>query len=185
MLQRDMKKTDIERMINDKGDFVQIDYLTKFIKLSPPIDMKKYAYLKLAGIHLRRRMYQDAAKMFRGAAINSLTFKEQKENYLREAKSYIKAQKFEDSQKALKKSFAEANLKERRELYDELVSFYKKEGEELLKKGLPGKATSLFEKLIRMKLTVEDKKHAKEKLLALYQKLGKTKDYDFLKTIEY
>jgi tetratricopeptide (TPR) repeat protein len=184
MLTKDMKKADIEEILKDKGDFIQIDYLDRFIKDSPPIDMKRFAYEKLARIYLDRNMFENAALMFKNVAINSITFKEQQENYIKEAKCYIRAGRFDEVQNALKKAFAEANKKDRRKMYDEVVAYYKKTGEDYEKARLPGKSISLYEKLIRMKLTVEDKTYVRDRLIELYQKLGRTKDYNFLKSMK-
>lgn len=184
MLTRGMKKYEIEGALTGKDDFVQIDYLTKYITEQPPIDMRKYAHLRLARIYLNRSMFVDAAKAFRNAAINSVKFVEQQENCMKEAKCYIRALKFEDAGSALKKAFAEANQKQRNEMYRDFLDYYKKVGEDFEKAGLPGKSTKLYEKLIRMKITDEDKAQIKEKLLSLYERLGKTKEYNFLKSME-
>jgi len=185
MLHRDMKKTEIEEVLADKGEFIQIDYLDRYLKDSPSIDMKKFAYLKLARIYLNRSMFENAALMFKNAAINSPTFSEQQDFYTKEAKCYIRAQRFDEVQNAMKKAFAEANSVDRRKVYDEIVAYYKKVGEDYLSSGLPGKAMNIFERLIRMKLTLADKNYAKERLLEIYQKLGKRKEYEFLKSISY
>ncbi|NCN87135.1 hypothetical protein GW932_04840 [archaeon] len=183
MLRKDLKKNELDEILEGKGDFVQIDYLNRFIKLFPPIGMRKYAYLKLARIYLDKEMFSDAATMFNNAAINSLTFKEKQENYVKEAKCFVRALKFEEAGRALKKGFAEANEKEKNELYNELLDYYKKEGERLLKEKKSNQAAQIYERLIRMKVSNEDKLSFKEILLDLYQKLGKTKEYSFLKSL--
>jgi len=181
MLEKGMKKHEIDAYLKDKGEFIQIDYLDRYLKDSPPIDMKKFAYLKLARIYLNRRMFENAALMFKNAAINSPIFKDQRDNYTKEAKCYIRAGRFDEVKNAMTKAFAEANNKERREVYDEITNYFKKVGNEYIKRGLPGKGIIIFERLIRMKLTLVDKKEVKEQLLELYNKLGKSKEYDFLK----
>lgn len=167
-------------MLEGKGDFVQIDYLTRFLKLSPPISMRKYSYLALARIYLNRSSFTEAAKMFNNASINCLTFKEKQECHLKEAKSYVRATEYDKSIQALKKAFSEANQKERKKLFEDLIDYYKKVGEDFESSGLPGKATKLYEKLITMKISQEDKDEIREKLLILYKKLGRTKEYDAL-----
>ena len=47
---RNMSKSEIEKEIEGKGDFVQIDYLTKLLKEKLPIDIKKFICLRLAEI---------------------------------------------------------------------------------------------------------------------------------------
>lgn len=179
-----MKKHEIDAYLKEKGEFIQIDYLDRYLKDSPPIDMKKFAYLKLARIYLNRRMFENAALMFKNAAINSPKFKDQRDNYTKEAKCYIRAGRFDEVKNAMKKAFAESNNEERRVVYDEITGYFKKVGYEYVENGLPGKGIVLFERLIRMKLTIEDKKEIKEKLLELYDKLGKRKEYDFLKQMD-
>jgi tetratricopeptide (TPR) repeat protein len=183
MLKKDMKKPEIEEILENKGDFIQIDYLDRFIKDSPPIEMKRFAYEKLARIYLNRKMFENAALMFKNVAINSISFKYQQENYIKEAKCYIRAGRFDEVNNALKKAFAEANKLDRRKMYDEIVEYYKKIGAEYEESGLPGKSIVLYEKLVRMKLTIEDKELVKNKLMKLYQKMGRRKDYDFLKSV--
>lgn len=184
MLTKDSKKAEIEEYLEGKGSFVKIDHLNRFLKLFPPINMRKYAYLTLARIYLNESVFVDAAKMFNNAAINSLTFKEKQENHLKESKSYIKALKFENASKAIKKAFSEANQKEKKELYKEMVNYYKKVASDLELQGKPGQATRVYEKLIKLNISEEEKEIVKEKLLNLYKKLGKTKEYDFLKTLK-
>lgn len=178
-----MKKSEIEKLLENKGDFVQIDYLTRFLKLFPPISMRKYSYLTLARIYLNRSSFKEAAKMFNNASVNCLTFKEKQECHLKEAKSYVRATEYDKSIQALKKAFSEATQKERSNLFTNLIEYYKKVGEDLESRNLPGKTTKLYEKLITMKISKEDKNTIQEKLLALYKKLGKTKEYDALFTI--
>ena len=184
MLNKGMKKQEIEDFLEGKDDFVVIDHLTRLIKEQPPIDVRKYAYLKMARIYLNRSMFIDAAKMFRNAAINSVKFSEQQENCMKEAKCYLRALKFDDATNALKKAFAEANQDQRNNMYKGFIEYFKKVGEDYEKQNLPGKTTKVYEKLIRMKITDEDKEEVKEKLLNLYQKLGKTKEYNFLKSMD-
>ena len=185
MLTKNSKKNEIDEFLEGKGDFVQIDHLNRFIKLFPPIGMRKYAYIKLARIYLNKAMFIDAAKMFNHAAVNSLTFKEKQENYIKEAKSYVRALKFESAIRAMKKAFSEASQKEKLSLYKDLVEYYKKVGLDLESSGKVGQAMMVYERLIRMNLDEEEKKETKEKLLSIYKKLGKVKEYDFLKSLKW
>jgi hypothetical protein len=183
MLKKFMKKQEIERILEPKGDFIRINLLGNYLKLMPPIEMRKFAYSKLAEIYLKKEMFNDAAKMFKNIGLNSVAFREKRENYLRECKSYIRALEFDSADKALKRAFDEANIRERREMYGIIVEFYKKEAEGWIKNGKKEKASKVYEKLIRMKISEEEKKEIREILLDLYDKLGKREDYNFLKGV--
>jgi tetratricopeptide (TPR) repeat protein len=181
MLTKNMHKKDIEEALEGKGDFVQIDYLNKYLKEMPPLEMRKFASLKLAEIYLKKEMFIDAAKMLRNIGINSLTFKDKQEYYFKEAKTYILAGKFEEADKALKRALMEANSREKQEIYKKMIEFYKEVGEKLEKGLKREKASKIYEKLLQMKISKEEKEEFKEKLLNLYEKLGKRKEADFLK----
>lgn len=183
MLTKNSRKNEIDEFLEGKGDFVQIDHLNRFIKLFPPIDLRKYAYLRLARIYLDKSMFVDAANAFKNAAINSVAFREQQDNYLKESKCYVRAMRFEDAANAFKKAITEANEKDRRELYKEYLEYFKKVGEDFEKQGTLGKTAQLYEKLIRMKISDEDKKDVKERLLKVYDKLGRRKEYNLIKEL--
>ena len=183
LLTKDMHKSDIEKFLEGKGDFVKIDYLTRYIKIMPPIEMRKFAYLKLAEIYIGKEMYVDAAMAFKNAAVNSVSFKEKQESFLDEARAYISAGKFDDADKALRRGMDEGNAREKEVLYKDILENYKKEAEKLEKLGKHGSLVKLYEKMLRLKFSDAEHADIKEKLLKLYDKLGKIKEAKILKEI--
>ena len=176
-----MRKKEIEEILEDKGDFVKIDYLARYLKQSPPIEMRKFAYSELAKIYAQKKMFSEAAKMYKNISINSLTFREKRENYLKESKAYILEGNFEASDEALRRAMSEGNSREKKECYNEIIKFYKSRGDKMELEMKPGSATKIYEKLIRKKLSEEEYQEIKEKLLKLYNKLGRRKEYNLLK----
>lgn len=185
MLTKDMHKQDIDNFLEGKGDFVKIDHLTRYIKFMPPIEMRKYAYLKLAEVFTKKEMFVDAAGAFRNAAVNSVAFREKQENYLNEAKAYISGGKFDESDKALKRAMDEGNQKEKDRLYSEILEYYRNEVKNLKARGKHGHIVKVYEKMIRMKFPEGEKEEIKGELLNLYEKLGKVKEYKTLRGIDY
>ncbi|OIO39991.1 hypothetical protein COT60_00780 [Candidatus Pacearchaeota archaeon CG09_land_8_20_14_0_10_30_9] len=181
LLTKDMHKQDVEKFLEGKGDFIRIDHLDRYLKLMPPVEMRKFAYIKLAEIYIAKEMYSSAAEAFKNAALNSVTFREKQENFLNEAKAYISSLKFEESDKALKRAFDEANPKEKDALYFEFIKYFKIEIEKMEKQGKPGHLLKLYEKFLRLKIEEPQKEEIKEKLLKTYEKLGKLKEYKLLK----
>ncbi|MCR4327591.1 MAG: hypothetical protein NUV46_03355 [Nanoarchaeota archaeon] len=183
MLTKNMLKQEVESFLNGKGDFVQIDHLTRYLKLMPPLEMRKFAHLKLAGIYMNKEMYPSAAESFKNAAVNTITFREKQENFLKEAKALIMALRLDESDKALKKALDEGAQSEKDKLYSEIVDFYKKQILVLEKKDKPGNLVKLCEKFMKLKTNDLDKEEVKNKLLNLYTRLGRTKDYQILKDL--
>ena len=183
MLTKNMHKKEVEDFLEGKGDFVKIDHLTRYIKLMPPIEMRKFSYLKLAEVYLGKEMYVDAALAFKNAAVNSVSFREKRENFSNEAKAYVSAGKFEEGDKALRRAMDEGNKKEKEEAYSGILESYRREAEKLEKTNKPGSLTKIYEKMMRMKFSDSEKEEIKEKLLSLYEKLGKIKEYKILKEL--
>ena len=184
MLQKEMKKTEILEELEGLGDFARINYLNRYLELMPPIHMRRFAYIKLAEIYNKRGMFKDAAKMMRNVAIN-VSYPEKKQEYhLKESKLYILAGLYDESSQALKKAFSEGNLIQQRKLAEEIRKFYLKVAQKLEKENKLSQTSKIYEKMLKLGFTKEEKQKFKEKLLDLYTKLGKRKEYAILKGME-
>ena len=173
MLTKDMRKTEIESFLNGKGEFIQIDYLNRYLKLMPPIEMRKFAYLKLAEIYGQKRMFFDAAKAYKEVGNNCLNTKEKVGYCIKEAESYLKAGEFFEADKSIKKAILQAEVREKTEIASTFKQFCKEYAENLVKDFKSSQATKLYEKMLTMNLTETEKKEIKERLMNLYEKLGK------------
>lgn len=176
-----MSKQEIEEVLQGKGDFVQIDYLTKFIKEGISINMKKFVFLKLAVIYERMGVFNDCAKMFDNLALNSVIFSEKIEYYTKEAKLYIKAGAFDKADEAMQKAMNQANATQKQEIYFVVKDFYKKQAEIYERELKRAHAVRIYEKLLEMKIRDLERQEIKKKLLRLYEKLGKFEEYHILK----
>ena len=176
-----MRKKEIEEALKGQGDFVKIDHLTRYIKKVPPLEMRKFAYSKLAEIYEEKRMYFDAAKAYKNMAINSTIYREKIMYHIKEAESYIKAGEFNEGDKALKSALSESNQDQRIQIYREIKQFYKEYAEILENDFKKNNAVKIYEKLLTMNLSEKEKDEVREKLLELYEKLGKIKEIKLLK----
>ena len=62
MLKKGMGKGEIEEFLNNKGDFVQVDHLTRFLEIKDlPSDVRRFCYTKLVSIYERRYMFSGIA----------------------------------------------------------------------------------------------------------------------------
>lgn len=181
MLYTSISKSDIEKEIEGKGDFVQIAYLTEILEGKIPIDVRKFICLKLAEIYERKSMLNDAAKMFDNIALVSIAFSEKIKHYIKESELYIKAGIFEKADMAMKKAMNQANAIEKRDIYFIIKDFYKGRAEVYEKEMKRNHAAIIYERLLQMNITDLEKQEIKKKLLELYEKLGRLKEYFILK----
>jgi len=163
-----MRKEEIEQFLENKGDFVRIDHLSRFLKDNLTMDIKKYVAIKLGELYDKKLMFSEAAKMYDIAAIFSIPFAEKIKYYTKEAELFIKTGAFDRADEAVRKAMVEAKEKERAEIYVSIKEFYKKQAQ-------------IFEKENRRSNSGTERGEVKEKLLSLYEKTGKLKEYYELK----
>ncbi|MFH1503179.1 MAG: hypothetical protein ABIE36_00795 [Candidatus Diapherotrites archaeon] len=173
MLDKDMSKSEIEKELREKGDFVQIDYLTKFIDKKPAIHIKKFALMKLIEIYENKRMFNDVARMYEQLAINSLSYPERVDYFVKEAEYYIKAGYFEKADSAMRRAIELSTIIKKAEIYNNIKNVYKKQAEICEKESKRNNAVKIYEKLLIMKISDSERGEIKQKLLILYEQLGK------------
>jgi len=169
-----MTKSEIEKDLQGKGNFVQIDHLNRFLKehhLS--IDTRKFIFLKLASLYEGSKLFGEAAKMYENAAGMSLTFAEKIKHYMVETDMYVKLGAFDRIDQAVKKALSEANSKEREDIQVSLKQMFKAQAAALESEMKRNHAVKFYERILDMKLSDQERRESKEKLLDLYKKTGK------------
>ena len=172
-----MSKSGIEAVLAGKGDFVQIDALTKFLREEMTMEMKKFVLLKLAGLYEKVRMFTEAAKMCESASLVSIAFSEKIKHLLRGVELFIRAGDYDHADRLMKEAMVQASSVEKQEIYITVKRFYKDAAEDFEKKMKRAHAAKIYEKLLQMKLNDEERSGIRERLLDLYEKLGRRKEY--------
>jgi len=180
MLDKNMSKSEIEKELRGKGDFVQIDYLTKFLDKMPPIAIKKFALMKLIEIYENKKMFNDVGKTYELLAINAISSPEKIECFIKEAEYYIKAGSFERADSAMRRAMEISNIVKKAEIYSKVKEIYIRQGEIFENEAKRNSAIKVYEKLLVMKISEAEKEEIKKKLLALYEQLGKFREFSNL-----
>lgn len=178
-----MHKNELEEEIVGKGDFVQIDYLNRFLKFMPPTDMRKFALLKLAEIYDKKEMYKDSAQAYNNVSIISFTFADRIKYLVLEAKELAKGAHFDDAERAIRRALTDTNETQKASIFAELKEFYKQQGELLIRTNKTSKAALFYEKLLRMNLNSSEKEEIKATLIKIYEKLGKMNEVRLLRGV--
>lgn len=172
-----MTKTEIEQALQGKGDFVQIDHLSRFLKEPIALDTRKFIFLKLAELYEKARMFNDAAKMYDSAAGISIAFVEKIKHYMKETELYAKTGAFDRVEQAMKKAVAQANSREKEEILISVKMFYKEQAKVCEAELRRNQAARFYEKILEMRISEQERREIKEKLLELYKKLGRLHEY--------
>ena len=181
MLKRGMSRSEIEKELQGKGDFVQLDYLISFLKEDLPTDVRKFVMLKIAEMYERKMIFAEAAKTYNNLAVFSIPFAEKVRYHIKEAESYIKAGNFREADYATTKAMNQANTFEKNDIVSSIKQFYRKQAEAYEKDMRRNNASRMYEKLLELSTTDAEKRQFRTKLMDLYQKLGKFREYNILK----
>ncbi len=175
MLRKDMTKVEIEKELEGKGDYVLIDNITRFLKENLPQDIRRFVYLKLAGIYERRNMFFEAANVYGNLSDIAISESDRNNHLIKEAESYVKAGFFEKADLAVTRM----NVKEmeRRKIMTSMTEFYKKQAEIYEKERRRNRAVKAYEKLLAMNISESEKSEINLKLMNLYRELGMVDEY--------
>ncbi|GIU68700.1 MAG: hypothetical protein KatS3mg001_550 [Candidatus Pacearchaeota archaeon] len=171
-----MSKSEIEKTLQGKGPFIQIDWLNRLLKEPLTMDMKRFVLLKIAELYEKVKMFSKAAESYNALAQISLTFADKINFYLKEAEFYIYSDNFSKADEATKKALLEANTLERKRIKTQILDFYKKQAEKYEKEKKRAKAAEVYEKLLEISTSQNEREEIKKKLVSLYEKLGKIRE---------
>ena len=171
MLKVGMTKSEIEKEIADKGTYVQIDWLTRFLKEPLTMDMKKFICLKLAETYERINMFKEAGRMYDNMANLSITFVEKIKHHMKSVEAHIKGGDVAGAEDAMKKAMSDANSVQREEIYHQTLRLYKTQADIFEKNMKRTNAMQIYEKLLEMRVTESERAEIREKLKVLYENL--------------
>jgi tetratricopeptide (TPR) repeat protein len=171
-----MSRSEIERELNGKGDFIQIDYLNRFIAQKPPLHEKKFAFFKLIEIYETKGMFNDVAKIYNNLAMLALSPQERIDSLIKETKAHIQAGHFDEADAVMRRAMDEVTIVKKADIYEDIKKFYKNQAEQHEKENKRNHAIKFYEKLLSMKISEQERNEVKSKLLALYDQLGKFRE---------
>lgn len=184
MIDKNISVQEIQHELNGKGDYVKIDYLSRLLKETISIASRNFVCQKLAEIYEDRGMLPSAAQMYEALGISALTSGDKVKYFTKETECYAIAGSFDKADYALKRAMSEGNPIDRQRIYDNTIETFKKYASQFEKeKNKRNHAAKIYEKLLEMKIPDSDRKTIKEKLLQLYEQMGKMKEYFQLKNM--
>ena len=176
-----MARREIEAKLNSMGDYVRIDYLVRCLKQGLDFDTRKFVLTKLADLYNAKGMYNEAGRMLAGAADINATFQGKINDYIKTAEFFVKGLDFDSADGAFNKAVACANGLQKDVIKNKRREMYMSQAKALLVRDKRKNAMDVYEKLLSIDLSSEDKRQVQSTLLTLYEKLGKVKEFYSLK----
>lgn len=174
---KETNRTEVENKAKGMSDFLKMEYLEKCIKdIKNELDVKKFCHSELSKIYEARNMFLESARHQKSLSDLSITFKEKIQSYVKEIGLWIKANQLDNADKSLREVLSIANSIEKQEIKKAIKDFYQKQAEAYERSMRNAHALKLYEKLFEISNEAE-KAILKEKLLFLYDKMGKIREY--------
>jgi tetratricopeptide (TPR) repeat protein len=177
MLRKEMTKVEIEKELMNKGDYVLIDNMTRFLKENLPLDIKRFVYLKLVAVYERRSMFSEAALVYDKLIELALTPADKISYRTKATECYIKSGFYDKADLSMKNLSGEAKLGERAKINSSMKDFYLKQAESYEKEKRRARAIQTYQKILTMNLLETEKNDINKKLLTLYKETGMIKEF--------
>ncbi len=174
-------RQEIESRLKSMGDYVRIQYLRDCLKAVSDFETKKFVLIKLAGLYETRGMFDEAGRMYRNMAEINTTFQGKINDFVKSGELLIRSGKFEEADISFKRALGIADTIQNFEIKRAVKEFYKTQARFYLTRDKRKHALDTYEKMLTLDLSLEEKREVKEKLMELYLKLGRTRDYSILK----
>lgn len=172
---------EIEARLVKMGDYVKMDYLNDCLKSNLDFDTRKFVLIKLAGIYEGRKMYHEAGKLYKIIAELSTSVQSKINDYLKSGEFFVKAGKFSEADLSFDRALGIANATQKFEIDRAMKEFYKTQARAYLTRRKRRNAMEVYEKLMSLSLSLEERKEIKSALLELYKDLGKVREFGLLK----
>lgn len=180
-LQKEATKKDIEERFAKMGDYAKIGYLEGCLKKKTDLETRKFVLLKLSELYEAKRMFLDAARAMSAASDINATDQAKINSLIKTAEFYINAGGYELADSAIIKAASLADARQKIEIKSKQKEFYKSQARAFISKEKRKSAANIYEKLLELDLTGEERKEITANLLNLYEKLGDIKEYYALK----
>ena len=167
----------IEEKISAMGDYVKIGYLNNCLKRNLDFDSRRFVLTTLSILYEDRKMFADAGKMINFAAEINTTFNGKIHDYLKSVELFVKSGNYDEAELATKKALASANLSQKNEIKRRCKEMFKTQVKEYLSKDKRKNAVEVYEILLKLDLNESEKLEIREKLLPLYESLGRVREF--------
>jgi tetratricopeptide (TPR) repeat protein len=176
MLRKEMTKVEIEKELMNKGDYVLIDNMTRFLKENLPLEIKRFVYLKLVAVYERRSMFSEAALVYDRLIELALTPQDKVSYRTKATECYIKSGFYDKADLSMKNLSGETRLGDRAKINTSIKDFYLNQARTYEKEKRRARSIQTYQKLLTLNLLDVEKNEINKKLLELYKETGMIKE---------
>ena len=174
-------RVEIDAKIKTMGEYVKMSYLQRAVKSQLDFDTRKFVLLELTKIYEQKGMFLDASRSVRAAADITTTYKEKIGQFMKAVEYSIRGNSFAEAERLFAQALALGNDREKWEMKQMYKQFHLAQAQNYLKNDRRNNAKEIYQKMLTLDLTAEEKTFVQNTLLDLYYKLGNVREYHALK----
>jgi tetratricopeptide (TPR) repeat protein len=175
-------KEEISQLIKNKSDEIKLEFLEKMVKdIKVDQETRKIAFLLMSEIYEKKMWWANAAKSYMNAADLAKTFDDKKDLFFKAGIFFIKAQDYFTADDTFRKSIVLAAKKDKETLQKKVIQVYMSQAQEYESKRQQVKAISAYNKMLSLKLPIEEANKIRDKIAELYDKVGKPREANFVR----
>ncbi len=174
-------RVEIDAKIKTMGEYVKMSYLQRAVKSQLDFDTRKFVLLELTKIYEQKSMFLDASRSIRAAADITTTYKEKIGQFMKSVEYSIRGNNFAEAERLFAQALALGNDREKWEMKQMYKQFHLTQAQNYLKNDRRNNAKDIYQKMLTLDLTAEEKTFVQNTLLDLYYKLGNVREYHALK----
>lgn len=169
---------DVLLKLKTLSSMLQQEYLENLLeRLNLEPRVRILSSRRLADLYARRGMYASGARVVKNAAMIAPTFVQKKELSMEAGMLSLKAGDYLLADDCFLHAGEKAPAHEKDKIIQEASDLFLFEAEQLEKRGKMARAVQLYEKILRKGTDPIQERKIKERLVILYEKLGKIQDY--------
>ena len=181
MDKKEVSRREVETRLKTMGDYVKIDYLQRVLKEKTDFDTRKFVLNTLASLYENKAMFAEAAKLMNASAEINATFHGKMNDYSKSGELFIKSGDFVNADIAYGKAIACGEGVQKVQIKEKKKTAYMMQAEILSSKDRRKHAMMIYEKILTFDLNQTERRMIQDKLLKLYEKLGKVNEFFNLK----
>ncbi len=174
---KNLSESDVLEKLKTLGPMLQQEYLENLnnrIELEP--NLKVLVSKKLAEVYANRGMWSSAARVLTNAALACERFEPKKELHMQAGAVAIKAGDYLLADDNFRGAVEAAAPNEKARVQSDSADLYMAEATALDKSGKMTKAAQVYERILKSAKDNAVKRKITERLMALYEKLGRISD---------
>lgn len=179
--EKEISINEIKQKLSFMGDFLKMEFLEEVLRKISDFETKKFIHLRLAELYENGKMFKEAAKHIVACSDISVTFKDKLNLLAKATRLLIKSKDYKLVDQITKKAFSIGTETENKDFKILIKDLYIRQAKFYETTGKRNYALKCYEKIFSLDLNQKEKKEIKQKLIELYERLGKIKEYFALK----